>query len=147
MLKLLLPIVLLVPSWCIAAQAWFCEADNAAGYLWNSEKSVYEPIIFSGKITFIVRQWNINDEDAKHYYTEKQASYLAIELGEVDPFAYFYGDVENSNGIGSMMGSKELTFFAESLEFAITSIFYPMAGAESREGTTPYIQVGKCAEM
>lgn len=141
---------LLALSFAAPSQAatWLCKVEDGAGYRWIKEEKRFRPQTFTADDTFIVRPFKDTDTAPQYEFQDKPPEYLALELGDDEPVAYWWNDLEDAKGTQSLVGRYVMSFFANSNELVVTSIWYVMSREENeREDYTPYFAIGNCSKI
>lgn len=144
-LVFLITLVFAFPSY---AATWLCKVEDGAGYFWNSGTKSFQPQIFTVNDTYIIRPFNDTDTKPNYAYQDAPPKYVAVELGDDEPVAFWWADLEEANGTRTLLGRYELQFFAKTNELIVEAIWYSVSRPhEEREEFTPYFAIGNCSKL
>ncbi|MGR3564106.1 MAG: hypothetical protein ACU0FH_14975 [Heliomarina sp.] len=120
------------------AATWLCKGEDGAGFRWTEQEKGWRPQTFTADDTFIIRPFKDTDVAPQNLCQDRPSLYLALELGDDEPVAYWWYDLEKAEGTQSLVGRYVLQFFENTNELLVTSIWYPVSRDESeRAENTP----------
>ena len=86
------------------AATWLCKVDDGAGYRWIGQEKRWRPQTFTADDTFIIRPFKDTDVAPQNLYQDRPPLYLALELEDDEPVAYWWYDSEKAEGTQSLVG-------------------------------------------